>query len=84
MRVTDEKVFAGIVGTAAVAALVFFGVPMAAESTTNSCLAVERAVVGSLADLDDGHAAAKTALQQFPDIPPFVGCSYMYWKATSR
>jgi len=59
---------------------VFIGYPMAAENTARPCLALERHVVGGIAEVDDGAAAAKAAVKRMPAVPPFLGCTVLYWQ----
>jgi hypothetical protein len=57
----------------------FFGTPMVTESTTDSCLAVERHVGEPAAIRDEGRGAKLHALIDYPAMPPEIACSYIYW-----
>ena len=59
---------------------VFIGYPMAAENTAKPCLALERHVGGGVASNDDASAAEKVATKRMPSIPPFLGCTVLYWQ----
>jgi hypothetical protein len=78
----DADDFFGFVGLGAIAAdAVFLGYPMLNEGTMNSCLALEKHVVGAAANIDDGRAAEQTSRNALPDLPTPLGCSWLYWKS---
>ncbi len=76
--------FGAFVAVALAAGAIFLGFPMLSESTTNSCLALERHVVGSMANLDDGKGAEATVRKAYPGMPPILGRFYVYWKAMTN
>jgi len=58
----------------------FIGYPMAAENTSRPCLALQRHVGGTIVGVDDGSPAAKAAARRMPSVPPFLGCTVLYWQ----
>ena len=76
----------------AVVAVVFFGVPVAKEGTSGECNALAARIVvasspgtqmdkeGELMSMFAGAMATGMVSLQYPNIPPDVSCTALYWR----